>query len=140
MLTFVIDTSVAVKWLNPEKEQDLLQAQKLLELLLTQEIKGLVPDLIVYEISNALIKGKGSTSKQLSEYLDHFFALPLIFSPYSLELPKQTGIITEQFGITFYDASFIALAKEADATLITANPKHQAKATDVKVLSLADFP
>jgi predicted nucleic acid-binding protein len=105
-LTFVIDTSVAVKWLNPEKEQDLPQAEKLLELLLSEKAKAFVPDLIVYEISNALIKGKGATSEQLSEYLDRFLTLPLIFSPYSIDLLKQTGIIAEKYGITFYDASF----------------------------------
>lgn len=41
--------------------------------------------------------------------------------------------------ITYYDASFIALAKLENAQLVTDNPKHQGKTTEVKVIALQDY-
>lgn len=138
-MTYVVDTSVIVKWLAPENENNITQAEDLLATILKAEIKAIIPDLAIYELTNALIKGKGFSTNQAIASLDKFFQLPLIIVPYSEELIKSSVQIATQNDITIYDASFITLAKENNALLITANPKHQAKVTDVKVLPLADF-
>jgi predicted nucleic acid-binding protein len=41
--------------------------------------------------------------------------------------------------MTYYDASFVALARIENAVLVTDNPKHQAKQLAVKVISLKDY-
>ena len=41
--------------------------------------------------------------------------------------------------MTYYDASFIALAKQEDAILVTDNPKHQTKISGVKVVPLGEY-
>ncbi len=55
--------------------------------------------------------------------------------------PKQieTYKIAQETNITYYDASFMSLAKQLNATLVTDNIKHQGKATDIKVISLKDY-
>lgn len=137
--SYVIDTSVAIKWLTPEKEQNLIQSRNLLKLLLAKEIKILVPDLIVHELSNALVKGKKASVGQAAEYLKEFLGLPLTVVPYSLPLLKETVNIAVQYDLTAYDAIFVALAKINDATLITADPKDQGKVKEVTILPIDKF-
>ena len=47
--------------------------------------------------------------------------------------------IAESAGITYYDASFMALAKQEKATLVTDNPKHQRKIQGIKVIALKNY-
>lgn len=42
--------------------------------------------------------------------------------------------------ITFYDAVFMVLTERLEATLVTANPKHQKQFDKVKVVNLKDYP
>ena len=41
--------------------------------------------------------------------------------------------------LTYYDASFVALAQQEGAVLVTDNPKHQTKISDVEVIPLEKF-
>jgi len=41
--------------------------------------------------------------------------------------------------ITYYDASFIALAQQENAIFITDNTKHQGKTSEVKVIPLSKY-
>lgn len=41
--------------------------------------------------------------------------------------------------VTYYDASFMALAKQYDALLVTDNFKHQGKLPGIRVLALKDY-
>lgn len=137
--TYIIDTSVAVKWLAPENEANVDQAKSVLELALAQEIKLLAPDLIVYEISNALIKGKKAKPAKINDDLDYFLDLPITIISYSKKMLGLSAELADQYSLTAYDATFVALAKINNATLITANPKDQGKVKEVEVLSIADF-
>lgn len=68
-----------------------------------------------------------------------FFVSPIQFIPQSEELAKDTYEIAFTLGITYYDASFLSLAKQYDATLVTDNVKHQGKISEIKVLPLKDY-
>ena len=52
------------------------------------------------------------------------------------ELTYKTG---QELNITFYDASFLSVAEQLGATLVTDNVKHQGKSTKVKVIPLKDY-
>ena len=56
--TFILDASVAVKWFN-QKDEDLVSNSKnIFTNLLTGEINIIIPELLILEVINALIRGK----------------------------------------------------------------------------------
>lgn len=138
MKTVVIDSSVTVKWINQVDEKFLDLADKVLTDAQSSSIRLLSPELSKYEIGNALLK-KGLNLRMAYESLAIVYQLPITFVSESEELAKETYRIAQKEGLTYYDASFIALAKQQHALLITDNPKHQGKSTEVEVKSLKDY-
>lgn len=135
MKKIVSDSSVTVKWINQIDEQLLEQADKLLEDARAGVVNLLAPELSRYEIGNAILKKKLDLAKAL-ESLATSYQLPITFISESEELAKETYKIAQEQGITFYDASFMALAKDQNADLVTDNPKHQ----DKKISGLSVTP
>lgn len=138
MKPIVVDSSVTVKWLNQINEELLDRADKLLSDAQAGSVSLLAPELSKYEIGNALLNKKLNLPMAY-ESLGTIYQLPVTFVPESEELAKQTYKVALHDGITYYDASFIALAQQENATLITENIKHQGKSHEVKVTSLKDY-
>ena len=138
MKPVVVDSSVTVKWINQVDEELLDQADKLLADSQAGSINLLAPELSKYEIGNALLKKKLDLPKAY-ESLGTVYQLPITFVSETEELASQTYRIAQQGNITYNDASFIALAKQENAVLVTDNPKHQRKNTEIKVKSLQDY-
>lgn len=138
MKQIIADSSVTVKWINQIDEKLLDHADKLLTDAQIGLIALLAPELSKYEIGNALVK-KRLDLPDAYEALATIYQLPITFIPESEELAKETYRIAQQTGITYYDASFIALAKQENATLVTDNLKHQGKTAEVKVKALSDY-
>ena len=135
----VVDSSVILKWLYREDESFLAQADQLLQQTMDNGIKLLTPELAKYEIGNVLLKDKLLSQDEGHESLSVFYSLPIEFITETFELSKETFEIGIQSGMTYYDASFIALAKQEDAILVTDNPKHQTKISGVKVVPLGEY-
>ena len=53
--------------------------------------------------------------------MDHLETLPFIVAPPATPLLKRAARLGRELGLTFYDASFIALAVELDCPYITAD-------------------
>jgi len=69
-----------------------------------------------------------------------YYSFPIQFVPQDLQQAQDATKIANENQITYYDASFMALAKEQKAVLITDNPKHQKrKITGLTVISLKDY-
>lgn len=135
----VVDTSVIIKWLSSDKEENLDIANKLLDGALDEKIELLAPELTKYEVGNVLLFGKKLSFEQASIVLEQFYTLPLTFITESEELAKVTYQLAFNNGITYYDASFMSIAKQYEATLVTENIKHQGKSTDISVKSLSEY-
>lgn len=99
-------------------------------------LKILAPELAKYEAGNVLLHGKKLTRKEADTALATFYSMPITFVPESEILAKQTYALAENLKITYYDASFISVAKEYNATLITDNIKHHGKTKEIKVIPL----
>lgn len=138
MKPVVVDSSVTVKWINQIDEELLDKADKLLGDAQSGSVSLIAPELSKYEIGNALLKKKLELSMAY-ESLGTVYQLPMTFIPETEELAKQTYKVASQNGITYYDASFIALAQQENAILVTENVKHQGKPKGVKVTSLRDY-
>jgi len=138
MKSVVVDSSVSVKWVNQIDEKLLDQADRLLSDALSRSVNLLAPELSKYEIDNALLKKKLDLPRAY-ESLGTVYQLPITFVPESEELAKDTYKIAQEAKITYYDASFIALAHQENATLVTDNPKHQGKDKEIKVIPLSQY-
>jgi predicted nucleic acid-binding protein len=138
-LKLVVDSSVIVKWLNSIDEENLAQSDKVLADALEKKVEILAPELAKYEVGNTLLLRKKLSSKKVEIPLHTLFAFPIQFIAESEDLARETFSLAESLRITYYDASFLSLAKKYNATLVTDNIKHQGKSTKVKVKSLQDY-
>lgn len=134
----IVDSSVIVKWLNQTKEENLEQADKIIKEATANTVKLFTPELAKYEVGNVLIK-KGVTPTSVTSLLAILYSLPITFIAESSEIATDTFRLAYELNITYYDASFLALAKQYDATLVTENVKHQGKSSGVKVVALKDY-
>ena len=135
----VIDSSVIVKWLSQDKEKYLEEADKILKDAQNGSITLISPELAKYEVGNVLLFGKKLSSEQAKIVLSKFYDLPLSFVIESEELAKETFSLAQKLKITYYDASFLSLARKYGSTLITDNIKHQGKVSEIKVVPLARY-
>lgn len=135
----VIDSSVVVKWLSQKDEGYLDQANQIIQDVQSGAVTLLAPELLKYEVANALLLGKRLSQSDASTPLSTLFTLPIQFVPQSETLANETYKIAQQSGITYYDASFMALAMQENATLVTDNPKHQGKTAKIQVTPLKDY-
>jgi predicted nucleic acid-binding protein len=139
MKCVVVDTSVLVKWLNQTDEEDIEKADVLLQSAFQGEVQLIAPELAKYELGNVLLKGKQLNSEEGAISLSTFYALPVDFIAESEEIAQETYSLSFHFGITYYDAAFISLAKQKNAILVTENIKHQGKTKDITVKSLREY-
>lgn len=135
----ILDSSVILKWFYKEDEKHLAQAELTLKHILEGKTILLVPELVKYEVLNVLLTSKKLPYLHAKDALDLFFKLPISFAVLDLQLASNTYKIALEAGITYYDASFVALARQENAVLVTDNPKHQAKIKEVKVVPLKDY-
>lgn len=138
MKPVVVDSSVMVKWLSIKGELDFQRARQILKNVQLRKVTVLAPELAKYEVGNALLN-KRLSLQELLDSLDVFYRLSVVFFTETDELGAETYKIAQESGITYYDAAFAALAKQENAVLVTANPKHQNKIKGVKVLSIEAY-
>lgn len=119
--TLVPDASVILKWvLDAENEPGQAAANQLLERWQKGELSLAVPSLWTYEVGNVLcMKRPADAFKVLSALCD----LGLDEVPLSRELIQRTVALANHHGLTFYDASYLAVAAERNAVLVTADSK-----------------
>ena len=139
MNNVVVDTSVVVKWLNQDNEDHIDKADTILKDVQSNNIQLIVPELVKYEVGNVLIHGKGLSLEQAIDVLAQLYKLPLTFIEDNISLATETTTIASNANISYYDASFIAVAKQFDAVLVTDNIKHQARTQKVRVVAVKDY-
>lgn len=135
----VIDSSVLVKWISNQKEKHLVQADKILKEAQKNKVEIYTSELAKFEVGNALLKGRALELPQAYTSLATIYKLPITFVSETEGLARATYRISKKHGLTYYDGSFLALAENYKATLITDNPKHQQKAKEIMVKSLASY-
>lgn len=127
-----------VKWVHSQGENNLDQANQILKDAEADKVELISTELAKYEIGNAL-RYKDMELPQAKTALGTIYALPVDFISLSEDSAKETIAIAKENNITYYDAAFVSLAKEKNAILITANPKHQRPFPGVKVIDLANY-
>ena len=139
MNTLVVDSSIIVKWINRKDEENLEEADQIIEDMKNGKVDIIAPEIAKYEVGNVLLKGKQLTPSQASASFVTAYSLPVKFITESEDLAKETFNMAFDLGITYYDASFLSLAKFYDAILVTQNVKHQGRTKEIKVKHLSEY-
>jgi predicted nucleic acid-binding protein len=118
-----VDASVAFKWLIPDASEDDVPAAKG---LLLEHLEGrstiIIPALLYYEVGNMLLFGRSRPPLEHAiEVLAGLYAIPLEVAPLNLVSADTTLRLAALRGLSFYDATYVALAELSECPLITAD-------------------
>lgn len=118
----VIDASITIKWLHKEENTEI--ALSLLDQINDGEIIALAPNLIIYEIASALIRGIRKPLVEAQMAVDSLAVIKWqIIMPTSDLIKDAMQFAAERPQISLYDATYIAVALHHSATVITADKK-----------------
>jgi predicted nucleic acid-binding protein len=116
-----VDTSVAVKWYVERGESDAKQARRIRELFQEGQCILQAPQLLLFEIANALLLSRRLKATAVLEALNHVRELDIDLQPFSWATLAKAVEIASSCGVTVYDSYFLALASESDGILVTAD-------------------
>jgi predicted nucleic acid-binding protein len=117
----VIDTSVLIKWIKTKNEDLLKEARRLRTTIERRPLDVHVPALLLYEVGNILLLKTDLDVAGLDDALSDLEALPFIVAPPAAPLLRRAARLGKELGLTFYDASSLALAVELDCPFVTAD-------------------
>jgi predicted nucleic acid-binding protein len=125
---YVVDTSVALKWYVQRGEPDVTKAFKLLEAYGRGQCTLRAPELLLWEVANALTIGHKLHPADLSEALAHLRGLDLDLKSVQWPTLQSAVDIATAADATVYDAYYLALALESNGVLVTADERFLRKA------------
>ena len=123
-MNLVLDASVITKWFFEEEDTD--QALKLLEKHKLETIQINVPVLLFFEFGNTVVKKFREdidTRKEFNRNLTDLLSIQLSFAETTPDLLKLVYSLASRYEITFYDATYVALAKSLKCDFVTADKK-----------------
>ena len=135
-IMYVLDASVVIKWFSEEEYTD--KALKLRDDFFKGEFELVVPDLLLYEVSNALRYNQSFDETDVVEAVDSLFDIGISIIVPTQEAIKSAINFAFHHNITLYDAFYVALAKEIDFSLITADGKLYKKTKDLVFVKYID--
>ena len=125
----VVDASVAVKWYVPEDLSE--QAQTILDRCVDNGLELAVPDLICTEVGNALWKRQRSADPRVqiapelaNEHVAKFLSDLDVFG---FDIVPTDGLLADAYALAcqhdhpLYDAVYVALSKQRNCRLVTAD-------------------
>ena len=115
---FVIDTSALISFLLPDE----ISNQKIKEVFnsfATEDYTFYAPHLLIYEVANvlktAVVRGRVN-AKDAKVIFEKFLNLPIIFLKVDYVKALELSL---KYNLTFYDASYMQLAIQKKADLLT---------------------
>lgn len=131
---FVIDASIAVKWFSVEK--DTPKARSILQKMQNGEKKAVAPDILIYEVMNALWKGKKEDTARITKVAEELSLSSLKILHLNSNLTQESIKFMVKYDLTFYDAAYAGLSKLLNIPLLTANSKDHAKVKEIETITL----
>lgn len=135
MSSLVLDASLALQWFL-EDETDRTYSLKVLESL--GDRRASVPVLWFYEVGNGLVvaqRRKRIRSIQVHEFLRKLLLLPIEATEQTASEILQLPDLAQTYGLTVYDAAYLALAAATHLPLATNDHelRRAARAADVRL-------
>lgn len=117
---YVLDASVVAKWFLEEEYSDL--ALSIRKSFVDGDIDLAVPDLILYELTNAL-KYKGFSASDVKKAIRTLFWMKLRIITPTRDVIEAAVDLAFKYDISFYDSYYLALADGLAYKLITIDTK-----------------
>jgi predicted nucleic acid-binding protein len=118
----VVDTSVVAKWFIAEGEPHRDLSLQILREALEERSELHAPTLLVFELGNVIVaRARARREAPRRAALEDLFDIPLRWHSPDPALCVRALRVAARRALTFYDASFVALADFLDAPLITAD-------------------
>ena len=133
-MAFVLDTSITAGWAFADESSELadLAADRLKD-----EI-ALVPPIWWYEVRNLLVineRRKRISSDESAQFLEMLASYPIQIDPIQDE--RATLRFARQYGLSFYDAVFLAVAHRNQLPLATLDKALEAAARSAGIALLS---
>ena len=117
----VLDASVVVKWFSDEEFSEI--ALKIRDEFVNGNLIIACPDLLLYEISNALRYAKTLNEEDIKKAVESIYAMEIYIITPTVEIMQKAIEIALKNDITVYDAVYVSLAELLGCRLITADKK-----------------
>jgi len=132
------DASVLLKWVLPsEEEPHANNALLMRSAILDSTIYALVPPLWIYEVGNTVAR---RFPQQAKAWLSALTKFAIEEVPASKPWLAKTLELTQKHNVTFYDASYHALAIVNGGCFVTADTRYVTKtASSGSVIALSDW-
>lgn len=139
MKKLVLDTSVIVKWFS-EDENDAEYANKLRRQILEGLYDIIIPDLLFYELANALRHNSNFTTEDVQSALDSVFDMEFDIRKVDSSVVAAAIDIAFKCNVTVYDAYFLALSQFERKPFVTADYKFTGRIKGFKnIVHLAEI-
>ena len=114
----LVDASVVIKWFHAEGESGVEAARALLDRYRERQLGLYILDLTLYEVGNALLRGRGLAADRVSVVLSALGELVprWVVRPVEWHLALS---IAEANSLTLYDAAYAAVAQARGGLLAT---------------------
>lgn len=133
MKIVVPDASVLLKWVLPTTEEGRDTALELREAAIGGKVTLMVPPLWLYEVGNTLARRFPDQAAQL---LDALVGFGLIERTATDAWRQQALTLTRDYGVTFYDAAYHALALVERGVFVTADSEYVQRTQAAGAVSL----
>lgn len=130
MTLLVLDTSVLLKWFKEEEYSEV--SVKIKKGFVEGAHEIVVPDLVLYEMANAMRYSEAFDPELTKRSLDSFVDLGVDIVTPTQTLLNSAIDLSNQYEITLYDAIFISLSKLVDARFVTADEKLYGEIKDLE--------
>jgi len=114
------DASVAIKWFHAAGELEVDASRRLLDAHLDGQVELLLLDLTLYEIANSLLRRHRWPAAQVDAVLATLEDTHVAVTPAPSER-RAAARLAERRGLTYYDASYAAVAALRGLDLVTAD-------------------
>lgn len=135
--TLVLDASVLIKWYYEEEDSE--KAIAIRDMFDRSELDIIVPQILYYEVSNAIRYNKYLQLEDKNRIIDNLFSLGLETRLLSSEDMVRTNEMATKNDTTIYDTAYLAMARNFGIPLVTADEEFVKKVRAKDVVSLKDW-
>lgn len=128
----VIDASVVLKWVLPEHGD--AGARSLLHDALLGQRSLIAPSLVWYEVFNALRYKSDLTADDIRERVGYLAKTPVATVAFTAATFRDVIELARARQLTVYDATYVALALDQKAPLVTVDAKLRTACSDLRLV------
>ena len=133
----VVDASVLVKWYNLEDDSE--NALRLRNDYASRQVELIAPYLITYEIANSLRYNPDFGAEDVNSAITDLMNMQLCLKLLDETQIRRATDLAFKYGITIYDAVYLALAETDEVPLYTADERLMVKTTQPRIRHIRDY-